>query len=481
MSKWFWLQLTMVLVAAAATFISLNLFKKHFGQPVSSWFDAACGESDEPGGANCEKVIKSEWGTIRYGHLVIPTALLGVVYYASLATWLLGVGRPSRRRRWLHVLPSLMVAAGFFFSVFLTYKMIASDHWCPWCLVTHGCNLLLLIGIALLWLGYDDDGAATVAAPAERTAAATAEHPGMRAAGMTLLAMAAVSAGLWFYAGYYAAIAVARQKEREARKYESYVKEVQQDATTLMTNWELGQKYDFKITDESAVRILSKAPSMQMVVFSDFECPFCRRFAVFIEERIQPLFANRMMIAYKHYPLNARCNPRVKSYMHKNACWAGAFAEAARLQQGNEKFWDIHDYFYHDPSTLRGATDENNEARIRSLAARFGLDPDRVIADMQSPELGAGFLADIEEAAAAGVTSTPGVFVNGKKVNQLAIMQWPFWREMARLYWKTVNEEPPAEVTELLNSLSPPKKEAAGSKDGTEQAGNGVANEDSGE
>ncbi len=487
MSKWTWLQAGIVVVAAAASLISFNLLKKHYGQPVSTWFDAACGDAEESG-ANCQKVIASEWGTLEltWGEAEskktakVPTALTGMIYFAVIGAWFVGVGRPSRERLWMHALPSLIVLGGCGFSVFLTYQMLTSEFRCNWCLATHLCNLLLLAGTALIWWSYrnqpparpDGSGASGAAAPA---AAAIPAHPAPRLVVMTVLAMLTLGLALLYFSGLYSANAALIRKEIEVRRYQSYVRDVQQDATTLMTNWELGKQYEFKVTDDTPVQILTDGPGMQMVVFSDFECPHCRRFAHFVHDFIQPLFANRMMVAYKNYPLNKRCNPRVQTAVHTHACWSGALALAARMQKGNDKFWEVHDYFYDNPAVLKEVTSENSEVRIRALAVQFGLDPDQVIADMQAKEMGASFLADIEEAAAAGVTSTPGVFVNGKRVNQLAVLQWPFWREMARLYWKTVGEDPPAEVIDLLKSLAPPKPERGDAGEAGDAAVNGGA------
>ena len=93
-------------------------------------------------------------------------------------------------------------------------------------------------------------------------------------------------------------------------------------------------------------------PTLDVVVFSDFECPSCKRFAAFLEEQAQPLFDGRIKTVFKHYPLDRTCNERVSQTVHQHACAAMSMAEAARLLGGNSAFWKAHDYLYKHLDTL---------------------------------------------------------------------------------------------------------------------------------
>lgn len=452
--KWKLLQIGTFLVAVGAAYISYNLFQKHYkGTTTPAWFDAACGESADSG-ANCEEVIKSRWGSVRG----IPTALLGMIYYAALAVWTVGVGRPSPDRRWVHLLPGVMIAGGLVFSGFLTYEMFADlEHWCPWCAATHGANVLIAVAFVLMWPARTaaqapgggaregQPGSAAPATPPGGDAAAAGAHPGRRLLVTTLLAILLAAVGLFFLGSYPAVLNNALTYRARADRAEAILKEFQKDLQRLAVNWELEEARTFVVTDQTPVRG-GGDPPRQLVVFSDLECPHCRSLAKFCAEEIEPLFAGGLQVVFKHYPLNSKCNPHVKSVTHPRACDGMATAEAARILGGNDAFWRVHDTFFGDPQRLK-TIDLNG---LRTLAAELGLDGDKFVAQVQSPQIGATLLANVNEAKEAGVTSTPTAFYQGKRVHQLALLNRDFWRIMARRYWNETDHDPPPEVFERL-------------------------------
>ena len=59
----------------------------------------------------------------------------------------------------------------------------------------------------------------------------------------------------------------------------------------------------------------SEAAPMTVVEFSDFRCPYCRRAA----DLIKIVAANnrdRARFVFRHYPLDASCNPNVQRDLH---------------------------------------------------------------------------------------------------------------------------------------------------------------------
>jgi len=101
----------------------------------------------------------------------------------------------------------------------------------------------------------------------------------------------------------------------------------------------------------------SASAPIAMIVFSDFECPFCARFAkdtmpAIVEAYVKP---GKLLLAFRHNPWEAR---------HPRALASAVAAECAG-QQG--LFWAMHDALFADPRSL------DDVSLVRS-AARIGVD-----------------------------------------------------------------------------------------------------------
>jgi protein-disulfide isomerase len=132
-----------------------------------------------------------------------------------------------------------------------------------------------------------------------------------------------------------------------------------------------------------------------VVVFSDFQCPFCSR----IEPTMRQLVdANpgAVRVAWKHQPLS----------MHPNAVPAARAAEAARLQG---KFWEMHDRLFASQASLSDTT-------YLEAARDLGLDLARFRSDAAGQAVLARIAADQTLASAAGAQGTPTLFLNCRKM-----------------------------------------------------------------
>ena len=83
-----------------------------------------------------------------------------------------------------------------------------------------------------------------------------------------------------------------------------------------------------------------------------------------------------------------------------------ARAALAAFKQG--KFWEFHDELF-DAEKL------SNEL-INNIAVELNLDIAQFNNDMNSPEIRQLINKDLSDAQQAGVTGTPTIFVNGKKL-----------------------------------------------------------------
>ncbi len=132
-----------------------------------------------------------------------------------------------------------------------------------------------------------------------------------------------------------------------------------------------------------------------IIEFSDFQCPFCKRGKDTMDQ-ILKAYPKDVKIAFKHLPLD----------FHKNAKPA-ALATLAAGKQG--KFWEMHDIFFDNQSSL-------SPEFITATAEKLGLNMDKFKADMASDELAKQVEADMKLARENGIGGTPGFFVNGVAV-----------------------------------------------------------------
>ena len=135
---------------------------------------------------------------------------------------------------------------------------------------------------------------------------------------------------------------------------------------------------------------------LELVMYGDFQCPFCTA-AQPIVRRVRDRLAGRLRFAFRHFPLEEQ---------HPDARRAAEASEAAAAQ---EAFWPMHDALYGNRGRL-GLDD------ILALAARLGLDADRVRAELEdgthAPRVERGRRRAV---ATSGVDGTPTFFVNGRR------------------------------------------------------------------
>ncbi len=134
---------------------------------------------------------------------------------------------------------------------------------------------------------------------------------------------------------------------------------------------------------------------IEIVEFSDFQCPFCQR-ANPIVEQVLKTYGDRVRFVYRHYPLPNHVDARPA-------------AEAAACADAQGKFWEYHDLLFASPDRLKDADLKGHAARLGLEAATFGSCVDthatKAIVDQ-----------DIKDAEEAGVSATPSFFVNGRSL-----------------------------------------------------------------
>ena len=133
---------------------------------------------------------------------------------------------------------------------------------------------------------------------------------------------------------------------------------------------------------------------VRLVVFSDFQCHFCRELAPVLK-RARKEFPNDVMVAYRYFPIEE----------HERALPAAVAAECASEQGA---FWEYHDRLY--------AGGDLSDAALASIAGALGLDQGRFMECRNSGRARAAVEASRADAAASGLEGTPALFFNGKRI-----------------------------------------------------------------
>jgi protein-disulfide isomerase len=162
---------------------------------------------------------------------------------------------------------------------------------------------------------------------------------------------------------------------------------------------------------ESRSQIQTKdAPSLgdpkaavTLVEYSDFECPVCRNLHDVLRDSILPKYPGKVRVVFKDFPLEQ---------LHP---WARTAAIAGRCayQQNPMAFWKMYDFIYDNQEIISAA---NAWTKMVDYAGQSGLDGDAFKACMASQEAGEAVNASRANGQQLEVSSTPTVFVNGRRM-----------------------------------------------------------------
>ncbi len=145
----------------------------------------------------------------------------------------------------------------------------------------------------------------------------------------------------------------------------------------------------------------NKNASVVLVKYSDFECPGCQTFDVFLRDLVARK-GQSFAFVYRHFPL---------SQIHRNADIAARAAEAAGRQG---KFWEMHDKIFDTQRTW--AANAQAATIFAGYAKELGLDEAKFAQDISDKTLRAKINDDYQMGTKAGVVGTPTFFINGKQV-----------------------------------------------------------------
>lgn len=139
-----------------------------------------------------------------------------------------------------------------------------------------------------------------------------------------------------------------------------------------------------------------------IVEYADFECPVCRNLHDVLRG-ILPNYAGKVRLVFKDFPID-QVHP-----------WARTAAIAGRCayRQKQEDFWKLYDLIYDNQELISA---EAAWTKMMDYAAQTGLDTEAFKSCMASPDATAAVNASRANGETLEVTSTPTVFVNGRRL-----------------------------------------------------------------
>jgi protein-disulfide isomerase len=139
-----------------------------------------------------------------------------------------------------------------------------------------------------------------------------------------------------------------------------------------------------------------KTAKVTLVVFSDFQCPFCSRLAPTLRD-LRKRYPRDLRVVFKQLPLP----------FHQHARLA---AEASLAAHAQGKFWEMHDKLF----TEQQALDRDS---LLQHAQNLRLSVDRFRRALDDGTYRAQVEADSKHAAALGIQGTPTMVINGRKLS----------------------------------------------------------------
>jgi protein-disulfide isomerase len=147
-------------------------------------------------------------------------------------------------------------------------------------------------------------------------------------------------------------------------------------------------------------------PPIDVVEFSDLQCPHCKVAQPIVEKLVADF--PQIRFTFQQFPLPAS--------LHPWAMKAAQYADCAG-QMNKDAFWKYVDAIFENQGGIALATADD---KLKELATANGLDAQKIAACAASPETGARIKKSLELGETLNVNETPTVFINGRVVRGLA-------------------------------------------------------------
>lgn len=142
-----------------------------------------------------------------------------------------------------------------------------------------------------------------------------------------------------------------------------------------------------------------KTAKVTIVMFGDFECPFCAKVQPTLKE-LRRDYGDRIRLVWKDNPLP----------MHKRAEPAAELARDVREQKGDDAFWRLHDILFENQKSLQ-------DGDLKVYAFRAGANATKAMTAVSQKTHAKKIAEDQLLASGLEATGTPHFFINGRSLS----------------------------------------------------------------
>lgn len=152
---------------------------------------------------------------------------------------------------------------------------------------------------------------------------------------------------------------------------------------------------------EPAAVLGSDDARITIIEFSDYQCPYCKRYVdeAFAQILRSYVESGQVRYLFADFPL-AQLHPQ-----------ASKAAEAARCAGDQDAYWEMHDRLFATQDDWSGKAEPITF--FVALGSELGLDTDALRDCLETGRYAADVVANRAEGQALGVTGTPSFFING--------------------------------------------------------------------
>lgn len=332
---------------------------------------------------NCDTVAASRYSAV-FG---VPIALWGAVAHGVLALFLLGwmigwtdnVSRLSRYALWLSGLAAAAsVVMGGVSVIFMT-------AYCIFCIATY---LLSFVTFGLIWSESED----------YETTAREDARALFGESKFYLWMLAAIPVIVFFFH-----MSATKRPETAA---------ILRQSKLFTQQWQAAKAVTFELPPVLTSGSPDSGAKMIIAEFADFRCHHCRDAAPSLKTftKTRP----GVELHFYTFPLEkvaekaADSKACISCNLHKSVMCAN---------EQNDKGWAMHDAVFGAFDELASMSSDKVDAKVSELAASIGINAETLKACMASDATHERLRAIAAMAEKAGVTSTPTIFVNGKKLS----------------------------------------------------------------
>jgi protein-disulfide isomerase len=186
-----------------------------------------------------------------------------------------------------------------------------------------------------------------------------------------------------------------------------------------------------------------------IVVFSDFQCPFCARVEPTLEQVKSTYGPDKVRIIWKNQPLS----------FHDKAKPAAEAAQTVFMLKGNDAFWKFHDLAFKNQKELSAESYEK-------WAQQAGVDPAKFKAELASKKAAKKVDEDQALANRVGATGTPAFRINGVELSGAQpfdkfkeVIDKELGKAQAKIAAGTPKDKIYVEMSKENYKASPPKKD----------------------